>query len=240
MEEIRQAQVYGVRPKRTFKQTVIKYLDESDKASLCDDVLQIKLLVPFIGNLPLEGIHMGTLQPFIQARKEKGVKNRTINYGLQTVRHILNLATEWMDANGLTWLAAAPRIKFLPESDRRAPYPLSWDEQFRFFNELPQHLSKMALFKVNTGCREAEVCRLKWEWEQEIPELSTSVFVIPSNMVKNREPRVVVLNRIALAVVNEMRGTNPDYVFTYKGRPIRKMNGPAWRNIMDPENWTVS
>jgi len=230
MEETRQAQVYGVRPKRTFRQAAIKYLDEAEKASISDDVLQIKFLVPFIGNLPLEGIHMGTLLPFIQARKGKGVKNRTINYGLQTVRHILNLAAgEWMDGNGLTWLTSVPRIKFLPESDRRAPYPLSWEEQFRFFNELPRHLSKMALFKVNTGCREAEVCRLKWEWEQEIPDLNTSVFVIPANMVKNREPRVVVLNRIARAVINEMRGINPEYVFTYKGRPIRKMNGPAWR-----------
>ncbi len=230
MEEIRQAQVYGVRPKRTFRQAATKYLEEAEKASISDDALQLKLLMPFIGDLPLDGIHMGTLQPFIQARKGKKVKNRTINYGLQTVRHILNLAaSEWMDGNGLTWLTSAPRIKFLPESDRRAPYPLSWDEQFRFFNELPRHLSKMALFKVNTGCREAEVCRLKWEWEQDIPELSTSVFVIPSNMVKNREPRVVVLNRIARAVINEMRGINPEYVFTYKGRAIRKMNGPAWR-----------
>jgi integrase len=48
-------------------------------------------------------------------------------------------------------------------------------------------------------------------------------------MVKNREPRVVVLNRIALAVINEMRGIHPEYVFAYKDRPIRKMNGPAWR-----------
>jgi integrase len=87
----------------------------------------------------------------------------------------------------------------------------------------------MALFKVNTGCREAEVCRLKCEWDQEIPELNTSAFVIPANMMKNREPRVVVLNRIARAVINEVRGMNPVRVFTYKGRAIRKMNGPAWR-----------
>jgi len=29
----------------------------------------------------------------------------------------------------------------------------------------------MALFKVNTGCREQEVCRLKWEYEVKVPEL---------------------------------------------------------------------
>jgi integrase len=106
---------------------------------------------------------------------------------------------------------------------------LAWDEQFRLLNELPNHLAKMALFKANTGCREAEVCNLRWEWEQRIPELSTSVFVIPQEKVKNREPRLVVLNRMARAVIEQVRGVHPEYVFTYRGHPIRKMNGPAWR-----------
>jgi integrase len=100
-------------------------------------------------------------------------------------------------------------------------------------NQLSQHLVKMALFIVNTACREAEVCGLKWEWEDEIPELKMSVFIIPADRVKNRESRVVILNRIARAVIEEMRGVHPEYVFTYKGRRIRKMNGPAWRKARE-------
>ena len=56
-------------------------------------------------------------------------------------------------------------------TDARKPYPLSWDEQTRLFSELPVHLSRMALFKVNTGCRDQEVCQLRWEWEVPVPEL---------------------------------------------------------------------
>ena len=105
---------------------------------------------------------MGTLQGFIQARQKEGVKNRTINYALQTVRHILNLAaTEWRDEYGLTWLVTAPKIKLLPQKDAREIYPLTWDEQDRLFKELPEHLLRMAQFKVNTGCREQEVCGLR-------------------------------------------------------------------------------
>ena len=173
---------------------------------------------------------MGSLQSFIEARRSKGLKKRTINYALQTVRPILNLAAgEWFDEHGVAWLKTAPRIKLLPEGDSRAPYPLNWEEQFRLFNELHRHLDKMALFKVNTGCREHEVCSLRWDWEIEIPELKTSVFSIPAGMVKNREERLVILNRIASRVVDEMRGIHPEYVFTYKGRAILKMNGRAWR-----------
>ena len=63
---------------------------------------------------------MGTLQSYITARQKDGIKTRTINHGLQVIRHILNLASgEWMDEFGLTWLAISPKIKLLPEHDLR-------------------------------------------------------------------------------------------------------------------------
>jgi len=72
--------------------------------------------------------------------------------------------------------------------------------------ELPAHLARMALFKVNTGCRDQEVCGLKREWEVAVPELETSVFIIPGNRVKNVDERLVILNRVAKAVVKSVRG----------------------------------
>jgi len=54
-------------------------------------------------------------------------------------------------------------------TDARKPYPLSWEEQTRLFKELPPHLARMALFKVNTGTREKEVCYLRREWEAPHP-----------------------------------------------------------------------
>lgn len=159
------------------------------------------------------------------------MSKRTINAALQTVRRILNLAaSEWLDNNGKTWLEHPPKIKLLSETDRRPPYPLSFDEQEKLFAELPEHLAKMALFKVSTGCREAEVCSLRWEWEEEIPHLNTSVFIIPAHKVKNREERLVALNSTARAVVEQVRGDHPEYVFTYRGRRIKKMNDSGWKS----------
>ncbi len=207
IEEIRQAEIFGVRPKRTWRQAVIKYLNEETKATLREDARHLSLLDPFIGGLALEAVHMGSLTPFIEARRAEGRSKRTINYALQTVRHILNLASgEWMDEYGLTWLAHAPKIKLLREDDRKQAYPLSWQEQARLFSELPPYLEKMALFKVNTGCRDQEVCNLRWEWEVPVPELNTSIFIIPAHRVKNRHDRLVVLNRVAKGIIEEMRG----------------------------------
>jgi integrase len=229
MEQIRQAEVYGVRPSRTFRQAATKYLNEKIKRSLGRDAIELKKLEPYIGPLTLESIHMGTLQPFIDAQKKAGKKRRTINYALQVVRHILKLASdEWMDEFGLTWILRAPKIRLLPETDKRAPYPLSWAEQDRLFNELPTHLRQMALFAVNTGCRDHEICNLRWEWEYDVPELDTSVFVIPKEHVKNNEDRVAVLNSVAKEVIENARGQHPDYVFIYRGKPISTMCRTGW------------
>lgn len=230
IEEIRQAKIYGVRPKRTFRQAATKYLLEASKASIKDDAAQLELLDKYVGALPLAAVHMGSLQGFIRDRRAQGVKTRTINAALQVVRHILNIAAgEWLDSNGLTWLATAPKIKLLSQTDARKPYPLSWDEQTRLFKELPQHLAQMALFKVNTGCREREVCHLRWDWEVPVPELDTAVFIIPAHAVKNREERLVVLNKVARSVIDEVRGSHPEYVFVYKDRRLASMNNSAWQ-----------
>ncbi len=171
---------------------------------------------------------MGNLQTFINSRREFGIKTRTINHGLQLARHILNLAAGvWMDEHGLMWLVSAPKIKLLPEHDLRKFYPLDWDEQTRLFNELPEHLRLMALFAVNTRCRDKEICRLRWEWEVKILGIG-SVFLIPGKYTINGEGRLVVLNRIVREVIDSRRNTHPESVFTYRNKPIGHMLNSAW------------
>jgi integrase len=232
LETNRQAKIYGVRPKRIFKEAATKFLLENQhKRSIYSDAHRLKLLDVYIGNLTLESIHMGTLQPFIAARRQEGIKTRTVNHGLQIVRHILNLAAgEWMDEYGLTWLAAAPKIKLLPEHDARKPFPLNWDEQEQLFSVLPQHLQEMALFAVNTGCRDHEICQLRWDWEVPVSVREMgSVFIIPASRVKNGEDRLVILNHIAREVVERQRGKHPEYVFIYKGNHLHHMLNTGWR-----------
>jgi integrase len=233
MEQLRLNQVYGVRTQRTFDEAAAKYLEENQhKRSIGEDADHIALLKPYIGQCALDKLNRLHLQPFITARRQQGVKNRTINYSLQVARQILNRAAkEWIDESNLTWLAGAPKITMLPQDDERQPYPLSWDEQDRLFELLPLYLRRMALFKVNTGLRDLEVCRLQWEWEYPVPELNTSVFVIPSQHSKNKQHRLVVLNDIAKQVVDEVRGQHPVYVFTRLDGQTRlyRMTNSHWK-----------
>lgn len=247
IEEARNARLFGVRPDRTFRVAATKFLKENQhKRTIDDDAMHLKRLDPFIGHLWLRQVHMGALQSFIEKRQTQGVKSLTINLALTTVRRIVNLAAnEWRDEQGMTWLQHAPKIKMLPVTDKRSPYPLSRDEQAMLLQQLPDYLARMALFKVNTGCREQEVCGLKWNDEVKVPELGTSVFIISSDRVKNVEDRLIVLNRVAHSIIESVRGMHSEFVFARlpkprKGAsdaereertpvPVRKMNTTAWK-----------
>lgn len=90
MEETRQAQIYGVRPSRSFEQAAAKFvIDNQHKRSIDDDIGRLKVLMPWIGAMPLDKIHMGSLQPWIEHRRKEGVSAGTINHGLQVVRRII-------------------------------------------------------------------------------------------------------------------------------------------------------
>lgn len=88
----------------------------------------------------------------------------------------------------------------------------------------------MALFKVNTGTREQEVCQLRWDWEVQVPELDTSVFLIPAEIVKNKEDRLVVMNEVAKSVIASQRDEHSTSVFTYRNRPLQRMYNSAWKS----------
>ena len=96
--------------------------------SIGDYATHLKQLDPYLGDVKLERVHLGTLKPFIEDR-QAGLKHKSINLALSVVRRILNLAARlWRDESGNTWLETAPLIQLLPTIGVRKPYPISWDE----------------------------------------------------------------------------------------------------------------
>ena len=118
----------------------------------------------------------------------------------------------------------------LPETPR-LPYPITWEEQDRLFPKLSARLGRMALFAVNTGLRESNVCGLEWAWEVGVPEVDRSVFVIPPEAFKSKRAHVVILNDVAWSIVQGQRGKDPIWVFPYRGRRMTTMNNNAWQRV---------
>jgi integrase len=229
--EARRVHLYGEPKEHTFREAGVKFLKENQhKRSIERDVRTLNVLDPFIGSLPLKQVHQGTLEPYIQWRRKRGQVAGTINREIAVVKRILNLASRyWRDESHQPWISVAPMLPRLRQVHQREPYPLSVAEQRLLFSELKRHLKTMALFKVNTGLRQAEVAQLRWEWEVEIPELRTSIFVIPREHTKLELDRYVVLNRIARSIVESRRGKHPQVVFTYGGNPVDKLYNSSWK-----------
>ena len=177
------------------------------------------------------------LEQFILDRAKDKVSARTINYALTVLNIIGNRAVKsWRGSGGkplIPFWNSVPSIdsaeaKALGLRPKRQVGPISWEEQTVLFNELPELNRDMCLFKVNTGCREQEVCQLHWSWLVKRDD-GIWFFVIPPSFVKNRIERVVVLNDIAKSVIQKRTGEHPKYVFVYEDHPINGMNGTAFR-----------
>jgi integrase len=230
--EFRDQLIYGERKSYTFIEAATKYLKEVEKKSLDRDAVTLKAAIPFIGDLPLEHIHMGTLEKFIAARKKAGLKNGTINRDLAIISRVLTLAARlWRDEFGNSWLVEPPLIQLL-KSDSRKPYPISEEEQARLIQELPEHLQTMVLFALHTGLRESELTGLRWSEEKR----ELGIFVLPGHRTKNGEERIVPLNSIAKRLIDTQRGQHDEFVFTFKGKPVQRINGHAWRKARERAN----
>jgi integrase len=214
-----------------FSDCANRFLLESKyKRSASDIAWHVRMLLRHVGHLEVRKVHDDTLRPFLDARLAEGVTATTVNRSLEVVRAILQRAARaYRDEDGLPWLEIAPPlITMLPENPR-LPYPVSWDEQDRILRRLPAHLARMALFAVNTGVRDSNLCGLRWSWEVPVAELGRSVFVIPREAFKSRRAHVVILNDAAWSIVESQRGRHADWVFAYRGKPVRSMNNTAWQ-----------
>ncbi len=229
INEVLEQAIYGRQKERTFIEAATKYLDETEKKSLARDAVTLRAVMPYIGGIKLKRIHMGTLEQFIINRREAGIKNGTLNRDIAVIRRVLTLAARlWRDEDGNAWLNEIPMLQQL-KSDSRKPYPISWDEQTRLLAELPQYLADMVLFAVNTGCREQEICGLRWQDEI----IGEGMFVLPGDRTKNGEERIIPLNSVARSVVESQRGKHHEFVFTKDVRPVQRINGTSWRSARE-------
>ena len=211
----------GKSTRRYFCDAAEKYLKDCEKRkvrSIDDIAWHITLVLPFIGTKPLEAVHSDSLESFCDSRiDEDKVSPTTVNRTLEVVKTILiKSARVWRGEDGKAWLETAPPLIQMLATNPRQPYPITWDEQRKLFAELPSHIERMALFAVNTGMRDENICGLRWEWERKVPELGTSVFVIPAQEFKSNRKHVAILNDIAAKIIESCRGAHKEFVFTYR------------------------
>ena len=191
---------------KTFKEAVHRYWDEFEGKAKKRQKYALTPCLLYIGDLPCGDVDEETLRYFKKDRHSglghftKPVMVGTVNKELTSITTVLNRACrDWR------WIPSVPRIRHI-KGNTRQPYPLTWNEQDRFIHCLPTGWDQgVALFAVNTGVRKAELFGLTWKAEMEIPEINSKVFILNPETTKNGKARAVILNSVALNVVEHNR-----------------------------------
>jgi integrase len=205
-------------------------LESKHKRSAAEISWHVRMLLRYVGDLEARMVHDETLRPLVEARIADGVSATTVNRTLEVARAILHRAARaYRDAQGHPWLDTLPPLITMLRERPRPPHPLIWEEQDAIFRRLPDHMARMALFAVNTGLRDSNLCGLQWSWEVPVAELARSVFVVPAEAFKSRRPHVVILNDAAWSIIEAQRGKHSQSVFSFRGKPIKRMNNTAWK-----------
>jgi integrase len=211
------------KPKYTWNQAVVKWLTEQEhKRSIETDKVHLRWLDQYLSSVTLESIGRDLLDSIREKKRQTGVSNATVNRVMSIIRAILNKAKDDWE-----WIDTVPAFRSLQEPFVRIRW-LTYDEAQRLLDELPPHLAAMARFSLSTGLREANVTGLKWSQV----DLDRECAWITANQAKGRKAIPVPLNQDALSVLRLERGKHPESVFTYKGNPVLKAGGKAWRHAL--------
>ena len=106
---------------------------------------------------------------------------------------------------------------------------MSFSEAYRLIKNLPNHLADMATFSLETGLRESNVTLLRWD---QVDLSRRTVFIEGGDVLKGGVDFAVPLSDKAVEVLKKQAGIHPERVFTYKGLPVRRANGKAFRKAL--------
>ncbi len=222
--ELWEQQRLGVKPRRMWEEAVLRYLDEErDKKSINDKKLNLRWLQPRLEGTDLTHISRDVVDGLIQESQRTGASNATTNRRIRLLRAVLRRAhLEW------EWIDKLPRFRMLEEPQGRVRY-LSREEAARLMAELPEHLRAMACFALATGLRQSNVTRLRWSHV----DLERGAAWVEATDAKGKQAIPVPLNAEAVQVIEEQRGKNPEWVFTFRGEPVKfQTSTKAWRKAL--------
>ena len=211
----------GERPRRTWDEAALKWLQESEKSTIEEDKAKLRWLHPFLRSKYLDSINREQIADLARI-KAKQSSPSTANRYLALVRAILRKAAfEW------EWIDRVPKVKLYKEAKRRVRW-ITQEQVRTLLAELPPHQIDVVVFALATGLRQSNVIELEWT---EV-DMTRGVAWIHGDQAKAGRDIHISLSSVALAVLARQIGKHPQRVFTYKGRPIGWANTKSWRNAL--------
>ena len=217
------AESFNEYPDRSWKDAALRWIRETDKRTVSDDIGHLRHLSHEFTALTLTQINADVFSQFIQRRRGEGVKNATINRSLAVARSILNKAAgEW------AWIDTAPKVPRLKVEKSRVIF-LTKGQAASLIDTLKGNTRDMVRFTLSTGLRESNVTALEWSQV----DIHNRIAWIWPDQSKSGSPIGIPLNRDALEVLASRRGEHARYVFVNHGKPVRKAGTKAYKRALD-------
>lgn len=210
----------GVKPRRIWDEAVLKYLNEvGAKRAAGATKYILRWMQPHLEGIDLAKIDREVVERLMQLGLGEGLSNATVNRRNRLLRAILRRA--WLEWE---WIDRVPKFRMLAESKGRTRFLTPADVQ-RLLAELPEHSRAMCRFDLSVGLRQANVKQLRWAQV----DLKNRRAWVDAGEAKGGRAISIPLNAEAMQVLQEQLGRHPEFVFTYRGKPITQVNTKAWR-----------
>lgn len=235
----------------TFNECADMHEKMCTKKTKRDDLKYIRDLKPYIGNLLMGDIcirpqetddsdydDLHPLNKFIFDQSKRDITQNTINkkisflntLAIKSIKSYNILSQrEWINVRNVS---TEERNYFgFNRSKEKIALEKTWRDEL--FDLMPEYLSDMGLFSINTGQRDFVVCNLRWEWLAS--EKDYWMFRIPREFIKTSEKIradhvYVMLNDTARDIVLKRRGNGSEFVFLNTlGQPVDGQNCSTYK-----------
>lgn len=209
-------QELGKQPSRIWQEAVTSWIKaHQHKRTLDDDLLKLDWLGKHFNGLQLAAIDTHKIENTLDLKID--ISNATRNRYHAVVRGVLKRA------HALGWIQVVPAIQDREEPPATPRY-LTQDQAADLIRELStprrQHLADMVRFALATGLRESNVTGITWDRVN----MAQRFAWINAEGYKGKRTFRVPLNSAAMAVLESRAGLHKRYVFSYRGKRVRKAN----------------
>jgi integrase len=232
----------GVKPKHTWNEAVVEYLDEMPENRTKRVTRSIlRWLDPHLSGLMIEAIDTDKLIAIRRAKvaavnKKKAAlvaagrpsrwaeaQPSTINRVLGVVGAVLNFVKDER-----TWLDRVPKMPLLTVEEKE-PLFATREKALRLIANLPRHQIPMVIYDLEVGWRKSNVTHLAW------PQVDLDrcfAWVSPED-AKAGTGIPTPLSEVAVDVLRGQVGLHDHWVFPYRGKPIEQTTTKAFRRARD-------
>jgi integrase len=205
---------------------------EKVKALAYHNILKINLdsFNAVFGDYVVSSIKPADLENYQAKRKKEGYSDSYIDQEIGAAKTVINKAFD-NDLVGGDTLKAFRRVKkLLKKGSNARKRVLSYSEYQILYDALPSHTASIVAMAFWTGMRRGEILHLTWD---KVALKSRMIRLEPEDTKEGLSKMVPISKTLKNILTKLPRGLHNDYVFLFRGKPIKDIRDGLIRGCKD-------